>query len=252
MNFVTFAFETGNYRHTIYSIGIVKYQDGKKVDTFYSLLKPPELCVQPNFDISHAHLTVEELKNAPTFAELWESRIYPFIRGYPILSHHFDGNDVDILIVNLEWYGLPRPILKYFCFPFFRYKVWPSLNGGLDISGDIPGLTKELGIVYNADNTLDNAEVYGKIALKAAEKLNSSSLDELLKATEEQIKLKAKSSLYLWEDKLDDSVRDYDLKELEAIDSELMLGKGPLTYTELQTLFEILDDEKNFIESRKY
>jgi DNA polymerase III subunit epsilon len=71
MNFVSIDFETAKYsRESACSVGLVKYQDGKAADTFYSLIRPPDLYIRPDFTEIHG-LTVDDVKDAPTFAHLW-------------------------------------------------------------------------------------------------------------------------------------------------------------------------------------
>ena len=85
MNFVTIDFETAKYsRKSACAAGIVKYVNGKVSDTFYSLIRPPELYIRPDFTEIHG-LTVDDVKDAPTFADLWDSAIKPFIGGFPSL-----------------------------------------------------------------------------------------------------------------------------------------------------------------------
>jgi len=247
MNFVTIAIEKAKAPcNTIYSIGLVKYQDGKKVDAFYSLVKPPELCVQPNIAITHNRYTAEDLQNAPTIAELWLSKIYSFIGNFCLVSRIM-GNDLDVLLINLEWFGLPIPVLKYFCFFRLGWKLWPSIEQ----HSHLPSFAEELGVEYKINNTLDEAEVYGKIILIAAEKLKSSDIDDLLRAANDelgvyekiilmaaekykssdidvllraeklQIEMIVKSSLNLWKNNLEKPLEEYDIKALEQLAVDL-------------------------------
>ena len=88
MNFVSIDFETAKYaRESACSVGLVKFSGGKAVDTFYSLVRPPELYIRPDFTEIHG-LTVEDVKDAPTFADLWDGAIKPFIGGFPMGAHN--------------------------------------------------------------------------------------------------------------------------------------------------------------------
>ena len=183
MNFVTIDFETADYpRNSACSLGMVKYRDGKAVDTFYSLIRPPELYIRPDFTAIHG-LTVEDVKDAPTFAELWESKICPFMEDLPLAAHNA-AFDMGVLFATIEWYDLPFHELRYFCSLQIARRTWPSLK-----SHALTALAREFGIGYNAHNALDDAETCGKIILLAAEKLHCTSLKKLLRAarTREQI-----------------------------------------------------------------
>jgi len=175
MNFVTIDFETADYsRRSACSLGMVKYADGKITDTFYSLIRPPELYIRPDFTAIHG-LTVEDVKDAPSFAELWETGIYPFIDNLPLAAHNA-GFDMGVLLAAIEWYDLPFPELQYFCSLKIARRTWPSLR-----SHALTALADTFGIVYNAHNALDDAETCGKIILMAAEKQRCSCIKELLK-----------------------------------------------------------------------
>ena len=63
MNFVSFDFETANFsRKNACSIGMVKYYNGEKIETLYSLIKPPTNYFRPNFVALHG-ISSDELLN---------------------------------------------------------------------------------------------------------------------------------------------------------------------------------------------
>jgi len=176
MNFVTIDFETAKYsRESACSVGLVKYIDGKAVDTFYSLIRPPKLYIRPDFTEIHG-LTVDDVKDAPTFADLWDSAIKPFIGDFPLAAHNAPF-DMGVLWAVLEWYELETPELKYFCTCSLARRTWPNLE-----SHALTALAKNFGIVYNAHNALDDAMTCGKLALMSAEKFGSANVTQLLKA----------------------------------------------------------------------
>ena len=176
MNFVTIDFETANYaRKSACSVGMVKYQNGKKVDTFYSLIRPPKLYIRPDFTAIHG-LTAEDVKDAPTFVELWDSHICQFLDDLPVAAHnaHFD---IGVLLATLEWHGIRSPDLLYFCSLQLARRTWPSFK-----SHALSDLAKKFNIEYKAHHALDDAETCGKIILMAAENYKSTNLQELLRS----------------------------------------------------------------------
>jgi DNA polymerase-3 subunit epsilon len=175
MNFVTIDFETAKKsRESACSVGLVKYKNGKVADTFYSLICPPSLYIRPDFTEIHG-LTVDDVKDAPTFADLWDSAIKPFIGGFPLAAHNAPF-DMGVLYAVLEWYELKTPALQYFCTCSLARRTWPELN-----SHSLTSLAENFGIVYNAHNALDDAMTCGKLVLMSAEKYGSASIANLLK-----------------------------------------------------------------------
>ncbi|MDR1803090.1 MAG: 3'-5' exonuclease [Treponema sp.] len=176
MNFVTIDFETAKYsRKSACAVGIVKYIDGKVSDTFYSLIRPPELYIRPDFTEIHG-LTVDDVKDAPTFADLWDSAIKPFIGDFPLAAHNAPF-DMSVLWAVLEWYELEIPALPYFCTCSLARRTWPELE-----SHALTSLAENFGIRYNAHNALDDAMTCGKLVLMSAKKFGSANLAQLLAA----------------------------------------------------------------------
>ena len=176
-DFVTIDFETAKYsRESACSVGLVKFQKGKVTDSFYSLIRPPELYIRPDFTEIHG-LTVADVKDAPTFADIWESDIKSFICGFPLAAHYAEF-DMGVLRAVLEWYSLTIPKLSYFCTCSLARHTWPGLK-----SYSLTALADHFGIVYNAHNALDDAMTCGKLVQMASEKPgNSKSVKGLLKA----------------------------------------------------------------------
>jgi DNA polymerase-3 subunit epsilon len=176
MNFVTIDFETAKYsRESACSVGMVKYIDGKSVDTYYSLIRPPVLYIRPDFTDIHG-LTVDDVKDAPTFADIWDSAIKPFIGGLPLAAHNASF-DMSVIGAVLEWYEMDIPPLSYFCTQSLSRRTWPGLE-----SYALTSLAKKFGITYNAHNALDDAMTCGKLVQIAAEQFGGTNIAKLLKA----------------------------------------------------------------------
>jgi len=176
MNFVSIDFETAKYsRESACSVGLVKYHDGKVTDTFYSLIRPPKLYIRPDFTEIHG-LTVDDVKDAPTFEDLWDSAIKPFIGTLPLAAHNAPF-DMGVLWAVLEWYELEIPAFSYFCTRSLARHTWPELE-----SHALTALGKHFGIVYDAHNALADAQACGKLALMAAKKFRCADVKGLLAA----------------------------------------------------------------------
>jgi len=174
MNFITIDFETAKYsQESACSIGLVKFQAGKVIDTYYSLIRPPSLYIRRDFTAIHG-LTVNDVRDAPKFPEIWNSDIRNFIDGFPLAAHNASF-DMGVLKAVLNWYELSVPSLSFFCTCSLARRTWTGLK-----SHSLSALAENFNIIYNAHNALDDALTCGKIALLAAEKHESSSVEELL------------------------------------------------------------------------
>jgi len=176
MNFVTIDFETAKYsQESACSVGLVKFVDGKITDTYYSLIRPPRLYIRPDFTDIHG-LTVDDVRDAPRFAAIWESEMLPFIGGFPLAAHNASF-DTGVLAAVLNWYKEEIPALPYFCTCTLARRTWPQLK-----SHALTSLAKHFDIVYTAHNALDDAMTCGKLVIMSAEKFNSGDVDSLLSA----------------------------------------------------------------------
>jgi DNA polymerase-3 subunit epsilon len=155
-------------------VGLVKFLNGKPADSFYSLIRPPALYIRPDFTDIHG-LTVEDVRDAPDFAEVWKKGILPFAGNMPLAAHNAVF-DMGVLRAALDWYELPLPPVRYFCTLKLARAAWPELK-----SHALTSLGEAFGITYNAHNALEDAQTCGIIACKAAERYASAHLGELLR-----------------------------------------------------------------------
>ena len=176
MNFVSIDFETAKYsRESACAVGLVKFLDGKIADTFYSLVRPPKLYIRPDFTEIHG-LTVDDVKDAPSFADLWDTSIKPFIGDLPLAAHNA-AFDMGVLWAVLEWYDLAIPAVLYFCTCSLARRTWTGLK-----SYSLSTLADKFGIVYDAHNALEDAMTCGKLVQMSAGKFASANIAELLAA----------------------------------------------------------------------
>jgi len=184
-DFITIDFETGVYSpESAISVGLVKYHNYQPVDTYYSLIRPPNLYIRPDFTEIHG-LTVDDVKDAPDFSFLWENEIKKFI-GETMLAAHNAPFDMNVLKAVLEYYKLPVPELQYFCTLNLARQAWPNLK-----SHALTSLAKNFNIVYNAHNALDDALTCGKLvqmAMTAEEFDSEKSIEEFLEFMGVEIK----------------------------------------------------------------
>ena len=165
-DFIAIDFETAKYsRESACSVGLVKFENGEMTDSFYSLIRPPELYIRHDFTEIHG-LTVDDVRNAPSFLEIWESAVKPFIGKHMLAAHNAEF-DMGILKAVLQWYDLPIPKLHYFCTCSLARRTWPELK-----LHNLKFLAGHFGIVYQAHNALQDAMTCGKLVQMAGEKLD--------------------------------------------------------------------------------
>jgi DNA polymerase-3 subunit epsilon len=154
-------------------VGLVKFRDGNVIDTYYSLIQPPVLYIRPDFTAIHG-LTVDDVKDAPRFEDIWNSNIKPFIGDFPMAAHNAPF-DMGVLQAVLAWYELEIPSLPYFCTCKLARNTWLGLK-----SYSLTNLAKHFGIIYDAHNALADAMTCGKLVQMSSQKFDSKNVEELL------------------------------------------------------------------------
>jgi DNA polymerase-3 subunit epsilon len=107
MRYVAIDFETANNDPTsACSVGLAKMEDGKIIDSFYSLILPPSRYFSP-MNISIHGICPEDVAQAPEFDRIWPQMLL-FI-GENLLIAHNAPFDMGILRAMLTHYQLPIP-----------------------------------------------------------------------------------------------------------------------------------------------
>ncbi|MBT4761767.1 MAG: exonuclease [Bdellovibrionaceae bacterium] len=112
--FVAFDLETsGAYPigDHICEIGAVKWQNGKIIDEFQTLIKPP--VIMSDFIIGIHNITNEMVANAPSISDKIKD-FHSFIQGAYLVAHH-SPFDLGFLALEFERHKLPFPREKVFC-----------------------------------------------------------------------------------------------------------------------------------------
>jgi len=174
-DFITIDFETAAYSpESAISVGLVKYHNYQPIGSYYSLIRPPNLYIRPDFTDIHG-LTVDDVIDAPDFSYIWKNEIKGFI-GKTLLAAHNAPFDMKVLKAVLEWYELPVPKLLYFCTLNLSRQAWPKLK-----SHSLTSLANEFNIIYNAHNAVEDALTCGKLVQFASEKFDpEKKIEELL------------------------------------------------------------------------
>lgn len=176
MNYVTIDFETANGEsNSACSVAIVVIQNGRMVDSYSTLIKPPKMYFEPG-NIEIHHITPEMVENAPTFDKVWPE-MFKYLRNQVVLAHNANF-DMKVLRESLSYYKIPFPIFSQLCTVQLARKVWPNLpNHKLNTMGDF------FRIKFTHHDALDDAKVCAKIPLVAAKTLGVDNMMDLLNKT---------------------------------------------------------------------
>lgn len=102
MNFTAIDFETATAQN-ICAVGIVTVEDGKIVDEYYSLVKPPEN--RYNWHNTNVHgISADDTINSPTFIEIYPE-IKKRLQGRVMVAHN-ESFDRNVLINSMINNGL--------------------------------------------------------------------------------------------------------------------------------------------------
>lgn len=161
MEFVALDFETANgTRESACSLGLALMdEEGKLLDTWYSLIKPPSTWFDPAMTAIHG-LTADDVADAPTFDEVWPKAM-DFIGGRIVVAHNA-AFDMGILKAMLLWYGMEVPPLPYLCTVKISRKIWPDMD-----NHKLTHLSEEFGMEYQAHYALDDAVNCAKVFARA-------------------------------------------------------------------------------------
>lgn len=113
LDFAAIDFETANgSRSSVCSVGVVVVRGGRRVDSFYSLIRPRPNYYSPFTTAIHG-LTRADTDSAPDFAEVWHE-VAPRIEDLPLVAHN-SPFDEGCLRAVFELYGMPYPDYRFFC-----------------------------------------------------------------------------------------------------------------------------------------
>ncbi|WP_110953382.1 3'-5' exonuclease [Anaerosinus massiliensis] len=182
MNFVAIDFETANYkRNSACSVAVVEVKDGKIFDSYYALIKPPNLEFEYT-NIQIHGITPNDVRDKPNFAQIWRD-LKPCLQNKIVVAHNASF-DMSVLKSCIQEYHLEPPKFHHFCTVHIAKKVWPELE-----NHKLGTLGQYFHIDFHHHNALDDARTCAAVALLAGEKLNSANFAELAM----KINLSAKS-----------------------------------------------------------
>ena len=112
LRFAAIDFETANHSpDSTCAVGLLIVSGSRIVDRAYHLIRPPSR----TFSFTHLHgLSWADVRNAPTFAELWPE-LYDRLRTVDFIAAHNAAFDRRVLIGCCENYRLPHVNRRFVC-----------------------------------------------------------------------------------------------------------------------------------------
>ena len=177
IEFAAIDFETANSdRGSPCSIGLVVVRDGKIVDEFGLLMRPPNSMGPDDFDefnIDLHGIDWQKVKNEPEFIEIWNG-LYPIIGELPLVAH-YAAFDMGVLRDALDESFVPWPTLSYACTVVASRRLLKLPSHSL------PYVAAELGIDLGLHHdALSDARVAAQIMIEFCKRTSQSDLDSFL------------------------------------------------------------------------
>ena len=172
MNFTAIDFETANgKRNSACSLGLVRVENGKIIESKDWLISPPEMYFHP-MTVSIHGIREEDVMNAPSFNYIWEE-VEAYLNDQMVIAHNASF-DVSVLRACLETYGISFPDFDYMCTVQISKNIWPNMpNHKLNTLAHI------FDIPLKHHDALEDTLACAKIAIKACEVMNSNDLSQL-------------------------------------------------------------------------
>lgn len=114
INFTAIDFETaGPKRASICEAGICVVKAGKVIET-KSWLVRPEDNQYSYWNIKIHGIQPEQTENSPEFPEIW-TEIMAYLKDCPVLVAHNAAFDISCIRHSLDFYGIEKPDIDYYC-----------------------------------------------------------------------------------------------------------------------------------------
>ncbi len=183
IDFCAIDFETATFeRNSACELGICVVENGEVKQTKTWLIKPPSYPYFSPRNIAVHGITSDEVKDAPTFEEMWHEA-EELMYGSLMIAHNASF-DAGVLRSCLDHYGFFRPKMNYLCSISIAKKSWKHLpKYGLKSLADHHQLS------FNHHRAGDDAEVCAKIALLAFDQMMVTRTDEIHSVMQKNLKV---------------------------------------------------------------
>lgn len=177
-SFLAIDYETANGSYeSVCAVGISLVEDLKITSNFYTLIKPDkEFRFFDPFNTSIHGITENDVKNAPSFKEVWPEIEKMYLPNRLPFACHYAGFDIRVTEAMLHTIGNEFGDIYFYDTCTVSKKVWPEL-----INFKLNTISEFLEIDLNHHNAASDAEACAQIAIKHLEVLSLSSLQDVAK-----------------------------------------------------------------------
>jgi DNA polymerase-3 subunit epsilon len=175
-SFVAIDYETANSdKRSACSLGVSIVANGKVIETFESLIKPPkEYGEFDPFNTMIHGITKKAVASAPNFLEVWD-QIEKYNPNYELpFACHYSGFDIRVTQNLMRHFDKKIQDLKFYDTLTIAKKMWPQL-----LNHKLNTLSAKFAIELEHHKASSDAEACAKIAIKQMQELNKTSLSEV-------------------------------------------------------------------------
>jgi DNA polymerase-3 subunit epsilon len=168
-------FETANRNQgSVCAVGLVRVTDGRIVDRYTTLVRPPAPVDHFEQDNIAVHgITPEHVADAPAWPQV-HTTILEFAAGSPFVAHNAVF-DMGVIRAACAHAGLPEPSLHYACSLDIARRTWPALR-----NHRLPTVCRTIGYDLRRHHTADaDAEAAAHVVLAALRHHGAATLVEL-------------------------------------------------------------------------
>lgn len=164
-NFAAIDFETADYRHdSACSVAIIRVNRNKIVERSHFLIRPP----RRQFVFTYLHgIRWEDVKNQPTFGELWP-HLLKKLNGVEFIAAHNAHFDRSVIMHCCDSWSISPPHMQFKCTVQLARRVWNIYPTKL------PNVCTYLGIPLRHHDALSDAEACAKIVIAARQVVKAS------------------------------------------------------------------------------
>jgi len=183
LNFTAIDFETANGSSASpCAVGLVKVVEGKIIDTYSTLIQPPD----PHYwfatgNINVHGITPEDVKDAPSWEEALDEMV-AFISEDDLIAHNA-GFDMGVLKASALAIDAVLPNLRYGCSLIMARKTYNLESYKLNQVAYAIGIEE-----FDHHDALADSDACARIVIHMADRHGVDNLDDLAKLTNHNIK----------------------------------------------------------------